>query len=134
MVLFTLQIDLHAEEMGNNIPAEIALLGDVKSVTEQVQYLSCVKNNYKLYFTYFTLLVTRIPWTNFLRVFGKWFCSATNSRLIKAFLANLHLLWCQKMHSEMCQFGCEKLNNKKEVPQLWNPSKPHLCRHVGVTG
>ncbi|XP_073237038.1 2-hydroxyacyl-CoA lyase 1-like [Porites lutea] len=30
------QIDLHAEEMGNNIPAEIALLGDVKSVTEQL--------------------------------------------------------------------------------------------------
>lgn len=31
------QIDLHAEEMGNNIPAEVTLLGDVKSVTEQVQ-------------------------------------------------------------------------------------------------
>ena len=31
------QIDLHAEEMENNVPAEVALLGDLKSVAEQVQ-------------------------------------------------------------------------------------------------
>lgn len=31
-----LQIDLHAEEMENNVPAEVALLGDLRSVTEQV--------------------------------------------------------------------------------------------------
>ena len=34
--MYYLQIDLHAEEMGNNVPVEVALLGDVKSVTEQV--------------------------------------------------------------------------------------------------
>ena len=33
---FFLQIDLHAEEMENNVPAEVALLGDLRSVTEQV--------------------------------------------------------------------------------------------------
>ncbi|XP_078378274.1 2-hydroxyacyl-CoA lyase 1-like isoform X1 [Oculina patagonica] len=31
-----IQIDLHAEEMGNNVPAEVALLGDLKSVAEQL--------------------------------------------------------------------------------------------------
>ncbi|KAJ7384131.1 2-hydroxyacyl-CoA lyase 1 [Desmophyllum pertusum] len=31
-----IQIDLHAEEMENNVPAEVVLLGDLKSVTEQL--------------------------------------------------------------------------------------------------
>ena len=35
-LLCCLQIDLNAEEMNNNIPAEVMLLGDLKTVTEQV--------------------------------------------------------------------------------------------------
>ncbi|KAL9966447.1 hypothetical protein ACROYT_G024524 [Oculina patagonica] len=31
-----IQIDLHAEELENNVPAEVALLGDLKSVAEQL--------------------------------------------------------------------------------------------------
>lgn len=42
LFLYLLQVDLHAEELENNVPAEVALLGDLKCVSEQVACLCVV--------------------------------------------------------------------------------------------